>query len=223
MQGRFHLYKAYASAAAFDKHLQAQHVHNFIATAPAHGAGTAHRQAALHSSLAADSKRRSVRGGRAAGFRLGPQRPGRRARPALLGTPARARHAHRGHRQHAERAGHARVSARGPEMRPRCSSRSASSAALTPTPSPQPPATSRSSRAIGATGSSCVVVRFPQVGQQARSGGDPVQLLPGQSAGGRQVQRGELRQPPVVTRRLLGRDRSLSLSQALVITTICVH
>jgi quinol monooxygenase YgiN len=30
-QGRFYLYEVYASAAAFDDHLQTQHVHDFIA------------------------------------------------------------------------------------------------------------------------------------------------------------------------------------------------
>lgn len=33
--GRFYLYEVYASAAAFDDHLQTQHVHDFIAAVPA--------------------------------------------------------------------------------------------------------------------------------------------------------------------------------------------
>jgi quinol monooxygenase YgiN len=32
--GRFYLYEVYASAAAFEKHLQAKHVHDFIAAVP---------------------------------------------------------------------------------------------------------------------------------------------------------------------------------------------
>ena len=34
-QSRFYLSEVYASAAAFDEHLQTQHVHNFIAAVPA--------------------------------------------------------------------------------------------------------------------------------------------------------------------------------------------
>jgi quinol monooxygenase YgiN len=34
-EGRFYLYEIYASAAAFDEHLQTQHVHDFIAAVPA--------------------------------------------------------------------------------------------------------------------------------------------------------------------------------------------
>ena len=34
-QGRFYLYEVYTSAAAFDEHLQTQHVRNFIAAVPA--------------------------------------------------------------------------------------------------------------------------------------------------------------------------------------------
>jgi quinol monooxygenase YgiN len=34
-EGRFYLYEVYASAAAFDQHLQTQHVHDFIAAVPA--------------------------------------------------------------------------------------------------------------------------------------------------------------------------------------------
>jgi quinol monooxygenase YgiN len=33
--GRFYLYEVYASAAAFDDHLQTRHVHDFIAAVPA--------------------------------------------------------------------------------------------------------------------------------------------------------------------------------------------
>ncbi|HEY1914626.1 MAG TPA: putative quinol monooxygenase [Streptosporangiaceae bacterium] len=36
--GRFYLDEVHASAAAFDQHLQTQHVHDFIAAVPANGA-----------------------------------------------------------------------------------------------------------------------------------------------------------------------------------------
>jgi hypothetical protein len=84
----------------------------------AHGAGTTDWKAAFNSSLAADSPGPPVRGIRAAQFRLGPQRPGRRTRTAIPRASPGTRHAHRGHRQQAERAGHARVSARGTERSP---------------------------------------------------------------------------------------------------------
>ncbi|WP_425285708.1 hypothetical protein [Amycolatopsis rubida] len=57
----------------------------------------------------------TVSGRRYVVFRLGPQRPGRRTRPSLPGTPPRSRDARRGHRQRAEGAGHARLSAGGPQ------------------------------------------------------------------------------------------------------------
>ena len=38
-EGRFYLYEVYANAAAFDAHLQTEHVHRFIASIPALSTG----------------------------------------------------------------------------------------------------------------------------------------------------------------------------------------